>query len=326
MDVKQSKTLQNQLKAFLVKRQNIAQTEKKTRTISYLVAFPVWYIIYLQAFILYQEINAQGLTKISIISSINLLSMVFVGIILVINYSQPPKEKEKIDGWLWKRGQRRTILFLLVFLLQAIAQIFDKGVFGSHKYFVSASYLAYSLFFGCVLLIAYNPKLFFSKAINIIGTTSFFLFIGYMPIRLVALFGVEFNNSMFLWNIPAIIILIIGFRFIPLSIVQTAVMQIIEPDRLFSHLRSEHQIIQDQYKALQIKAKMEKEISLGIKTELIKLYAKEHNEKNKHYFLIGVVISLSIFTLTSLGDAFIQDILYGNIIKPILCKLIASFC
>lgn len=326
MDPKQSKTLQKDIKSFLTKRQKISLADKRTKTISYLAAFPVWYLIYLQLFVLYQEIKTQGFTTASIVPSINLFSIFFVALILMVNYSNMPKEKEKVDKWLWKKGQRRAILLLLIFLLQALAQLFDGSIFGVHKYYVSVSYLAFAVFFGSVLTIVLHPKLFFSKTINSIGMISFFLFIGYMPIRLIILMGIELNNFIFLWSLPAIFLLIIGFKSIPISVVQIAAIQIIEPDRLFSHLRSEHQIIQDQYEALQIRSKLEKEISLGIKTELIKLYAKEYNEKNKNFWLIGLAASLSVFILSSVGEAFFQDILYGNFIRPALCNIFSVLC
>lgn len=326
MDHKQSETMQKDIKSFLSRRQKKILADKNTRVISYLLAFPVCYLMYIQAFFLYERIKFHGFKEDTIVQFINTLTFLFLAFILTINYSNPPKDREKLDEWLWKKGQRRTILIALIFFLQTLAQLFDGSIFGNQKYYVAGSYLAFVLFFGCVFLIVYNPKWFFSKTINIFGTASFLLFLGYMPFRIIILMGSEINNLTFLWSLPAILLLIFGFSFLPISVVQITAIQIIEPDRLFSYLRSEHQIIQDQYKALQIKSKLEKEISLGIKTELIKLYAEEFNKRNKKYQVIGLAVGLFIFILTSLGDAFIQDTLYESLVKPILCKIFSVSC
>jgi hypothetical protein len=102
--------------------------------------------------------------------------------------------------------------------------------------------------------------------------------------------------------------------------VQIAVLQVIHPERLFAALRSRSQIIKDQYEALKIKYKTEKDLPLGVKTELIKLYSSENKSWSQNLWWFGIALALTAFIINTIGQLIIQDALYAPIIKPILCQ------
>lgn len=322
----QLKILQKDIKSFLNKHKKDLLADQRSRNFSRLFFLPVLFVIYNQAVSVYIEIKSNGFSINLSVPILHFLTILGLAGILIINASNPPKEKGKVEKWLWEKGQKRTIIIAFIFLLQTLTQLLDEGVFGTHRYYVAITYFAFLIYLCCVLSIVINPKMFFSKIINLIGTMSFVIFIGYLPIRLIILFGIKLNDSVFLWMIPAIIFLFWVFNYYKINIVQLSAIQIINPDKLFSNLRSTHRVLKDQYNALQIKADLEKDISLGVKTELIKLYASEYNEKNKKPWLVAIIISLSIFILSSLGEAFFQDILYESFIKPTLCNLFSILC
>jgi hypothetical protein len=87
-------------------------------------------------------------------------------------------------------------------------------------------------------------------------------------------------------------------------------------------LRSSSQIIRDQYEALKLKNKIEKDLTFGVKTELIKLYSSENKSWSQNLWWLGMAVALTAVIFNTIGQLIIQDALYAPVIKPISCKFL----
>ena len=327
MNSKQIKDLNKQIKSFIQDRETQVPN-KKTRIIWYVLTFPLVFILYIQAFIFYDNFKLVGISRETIVHFLNMVCFLLVVFISMNNYLK--LSKEGFDKWLWKKGQRNTVLLLLIFFIQTFVPLFMNTSFGEYKYYAVVSDLAYTIYFTCTLIVVINPKLFLSKTISIIGTISLSIFLSFSPIRIITLTGITLNQITIGIAFLATVFIVGSLNyitsFIGLNIVQVSAIRIINPNRLFISLRSQHQVIEDQYKALKIKHKLDKRMALGVKTELIKFYAEENNNNNPKYWLIGLASTLFVFVLSSLGEAFFQDFLYESYLHPFFCNAFSIVC
>lgn len=186
-------------------------------------------------------------------------------------------------------------------------------------------YLGLATYFACVLLVLWRPALYTSGFIGGVGSSALLFFIGFLPSRL-ALLITQNDNLLFLLLVVPALLPYIGLLYIARkekapNLVQIAVLRVINPDRLLTALRSSSQIIRDQYEALKLKNKMEKDLSFGVKTELIKLLLSENKSSSQNLWWLGMAVALTIFILNTIGQLIIQDALYAPFIKPVLCKI-----
>jgi hypothetical protein len=318
-------TLHKQLKDFSKKRTLVAQKSKSQRRISFIVFQLLLYFSYTFGFFVFFSIRDKQFT-ISTFSNLLWAVSFFLSAMIYRNSSlQAPTDKKQLDEWIWKKGRRNFIYYFFAFLLFAINQGLPISIFGQYRLFAAMGYLSLAVYFLCILSILWKPELFTSGFIGGIGSSAQLFFIGALPSRL-ALLTVPDAKPLFLWLIipsvlPYLGLLYILWRTKTLNFVQFAVLQVIHPDRLLTALRNRDQIIQDQYEALKIKNRVEKDVSLGIKTELIKLYATENKSWSQNLWWLGMAVALTAFLINTIGQLIVQDALYAPLIKPILCQI-----
>jgi hypothetical protein len=108
-----------------------------------------------------------------------------------------------------------------------------------------------------------------------------------------------------------------------LNLVQFAVLSIINPARLLIALRSHDQEIRDQYNALVVKTHLEQDLSLGVQKELVRLMVEENKkERDRLWWLIPIFLSVAAVV----GQSLIQDLVYENTIKPLVCSMTGFLC
>jgi hypothetical protein len=260
------------------------------------------------------------------------ISLFLAGLGLLVQSRGGPDNDKVFDEWIWKQGRKTFIYAFLAFLIQAINQTLpaQNNFFGQYRVFILIGYLAFAIFSGSILIIYWKPKLVLSGSLTGIGSSAMLFYLGFIPARIIAILQ---PDPMYFWIsivFPVIVPLIFLIRrqIDPktLNPVQFAVINTIHPDRLFTALRTYNQVLEDQFEALKVKFRLEKDLPLGVKTELIKLYAEQGKTENEIQWWITVIAGLVALMTGAIGEAFFQDLLYDPLIKPFLCTIISNFC
>lgn len=239
---------------------------------------------------------------------------------------EAPSGKKELDEWLWKKGKRDFSYYFIAFVLFAINQGLPISIFGKNRFFAVMGYIGIAIYCGCVLLVLWKPHLFTSGLVGGLGSSALLFFVGFFPSRIALLLNP--NQNIFVLLFIPLLLPYFGFffnRFLQnngLNIVQISVLQVIHPERLFVALREQSQMISDQYQALLIKKKFEKELPLGIQTELVRLYASEHKSSSEGFWWLAGATTFALFILSVIAELIIQDVFYVPYIKPLLCKIL----
>ncbi len=319
-------SLYKQLKSFSQKRAMTAQKSKAQRRVSFVVFQVLLYFSYIFGFFVIFSIRDKQFT-LNTFSNLLWFASFFLSAMIYRNSSlQAPVDKKELDEWIWKKGKKNFIYYFLAFLLFAINQGLPISIFGQYRLFAVTGYLSLAIYFACVLLILWKPSLFTSGFIGGIGSSAQLFFIGALPSRLAILVAPN-DKALFLLLIIPSLLPYIGLLYAlwqtkTLNLVQIATLQVIHPDRLLTALRNRDQIIRDQYEALKIKHKTEKDLSLGVKAELIKLYSIENRSRSQNLWWLGMAMALTAFIISTIGQLIIQDALYAPLVKPILCQFL----
>jgi len=319
--------LHKQLKGFSEKRIASAQKSKTQRGISFIVFQILLYFSYTFGFFVIFSIRDKQFT-INTFSHLLWFLSFFLSALIYRNSSlKAPTDKKELDEWIWKQGRKTFIYYFFAFILFAINQGLPISIFGSYRLFAAMGYLGLAIYFACVLLVLWKPSLYTSGFIGGVGSSTQLFFVGFLPSRLALLITPNDNILFLLLVIPALLpyigLLYIARKAKAPNLVQIAVLQVINPDRLLTALRSSSQIIRDQYEALKLKNRIEKDLSFGVKTELIKLYSSENKSWSQNLWWLGTAVALTAFIFNTIGQLIIQDTLYVPVIKPILCKFFA---
>lgn len=241
---------------------------------------------------------------------------------------EAPSGKKELDEWIWKKGKRNFTYYFIAFILFAVNQGLPISLFGENRFFAILGYIGIAIYCGCVLLVLWKPELFTSGLVGGIGSSANLVFMGFFPSRMALLLKPS-NNILFILLLIPLLLPYFGFLFNRikknngLNIVQISVLQVIHPERLFVALRQQSQIISDQYQALLIKKHFEKELPLGIKTELVKLYASEHKSMSESFWWLATATAFALFIINVVAELIVQDVFYIPYIKPFLCKILA---
>lgn len=241
---------------------------------------------------------------------------------------EAPSGKKELDEWLWKKGKQNFTYYFIAFILFAINQGLPISVFGENRFFAILGYIGMAIYCGCVLLVLWKPQLFTSGLVGGLGSSANLFFMGFLPSRIALLLNPNSSILLVLLFIP-LLLPYFGFLYNRirqsdgLNIVQISVLHAIHPERLFIALRQQSQIISDQYHALLIKKKFEKELPLGIQTELVKLYATEHKTSSESFWWLAGATTFAFFILNVIAEFIVQDVFYIPYIKPFLCKILA---
>ena len=240
--------------------------------------------------------------------------------------------KNERNEWLWSEGRKRYILFFWAFTIIAIAQLLpaDLSVYGQYKYFASLGFWGYSLFSGVVLIVIWKPKLFLSYQLTGFGSGAAVFALSQMPVRLASIFNpspIIFFLIMSIATLFAVAIIISRSVYkYSLNPVQVSVLSFIKPERLLISLRTHYNEIRDQYNAVILHKKLVRELSPGIKTELIKIFAEQYKSEKETRWWIAGVFSIIVFVVGAIGEAFFQDLLYQPFVKKILCTWLPIIC
>lgn len=262
------------------------------------------------------------------------IGMIIQSRIWVSMRKSPPSSKKEFDVWVRKNYGRQVLYWGIFYFLLAIANIFSKDTFGDFQILGVLSYFSFVIFIGCVFGVVINPKLFVSGFVGGIGTVTYNIFMFLMPIRIAVEILVPFNNVV---KIPQgftyLLILLLVTLFIPifknlkevgLNKVQSYSLLVVGLDRLVAAIRPYEKLLKDKYQALSIKLGLDDELSYGVKEELIKLYVEENKSKTEKFWIVTFLVAIMTFVLTSLGQSFLEDVLYNPFIKPFLCEISQS--
>ena len=317
--------LSKQVKDFSQKRIMSAQKSKTQRVISFIVFQTLLTFSYISGFFVIDSIREKQFTLNTASNLLWFLSFFLSALIYRNSTLKAPTDKKELDEWIWKQGRKTFIYYFFAFILFAINQGLPISIFGDYRLFAMIGYLSLAIYFACVLLVLWKPSLFTSGFIGGVGSSAQLFFIGFLPSRLAILLMPNDNILFLLLAIPVLLpylgLLYIARKNKAPNLVQIAVLQVINPDRLLTALRNSSQIIRDQYEALKLKNKIDKDLSLGVKTELIKLYVSENKSWSQNLWWLGTAIALTTFILNAIGQLIVQDTLYMPVIKPILCKI-----
>lgn len=246
----------------------------------------------------------------------------------------PPSSKKEFDFWVRKDYKKQVLYWGVFYLLLAIANSLSKYTFGTFQVLGVLSYLSLVVFFGCVFGVVINPKLFISGFVGGIGTVTYYIFVLLMPVRVAIELLVPFSRiiqipqSFMYFSVFLLIML-----FVPilnrlkdkgLNKVQSYSLLAVNPDRLIAAIRPYEKLLKDKYQALNVKLNLDSELSYGVKEELIKLYVEENKSNTEKFWIVTFLIAIATFIVTSLGQSFLEDVLYNPFIKPLLCTITQS--
>ena len=246
----------------------------------------------------------------------------------------PPSSKKEFDLWVRKDYKKQVLYWGVFYLLLAIANSLSKDTFGNFQMLGVLSYTSFVVFIGCVFGVVINPKLFISGFVGGVGTVTYYIFTFLMPVRVAIEVLVPFSRVI---QIPQsftyLFILLLIVLFVPilnklkdkgLNKVQSYSLLAVSPDRLIAAIRPYEKLLKDKYQALSVKLNLDSELSYGVKEELIKLYAEENKSKTEKFWIVTFLVAIVTFVVTSLGQSFLEDVLYNPFIKPLLCSFSQS--
>lgn len=319
--------LQKKLRKFSKERTKSAQKSKRQRRFAFVFFQALLVLSYISGISLIKSVSEKRFDLQSFSSLLWFASFFLAALVWRNSSLEAPSDKKLLDEWIWKQGKRTFIYYFIAFALFAVNQGLPISIFGENRFFAVLGYLGMAIYFGCVLLVLWKPELFTSGLIGGIGSSALLFFVGFFPSRIALLVNpnctVLFALLLFPIMLPYLGFVYVSTKDVGLNIVQVSVLQVIHPERLFVALREQSQIISDQYQALLIKKQFEKELSLGIKTELIKLYASEHKSSSQGFWWLASATAFALFILSSIAELIIQDVIYMPYIKPILCKILS---
>lgn len=319
--------LYKKLSGLSKKRSDSARKSKGERRFAFIFYQGLLFFSYIYGISFIASLVKKGF-DINAFSSLLWFSSMFLSALVWRNSSlEAPTGKKELDEWMWKKGKRNFTYYFIAFILFAINQGLPISIFGENRFFAILGYIGVVIYCGCVLLVLWKPELFTSGLVGGVGSSANLFFMGFLPSRLVLLANPS-NKIMFLLLFIPLLLPYFGFLYNRhkqnngLNIVQVSVLQVIHPERLFVALRQQSQIIHDQYQALLVKKQFEKELPLGIKTELVKLYASEQKSSSESFWWLAGATTFAFFILNVLAELIVQDVFYIPYIKPFLCKIL----
>jgi hypothetical protein len=319
--------LYKKLSGLSKKRADSARKSKGQRRVAFIVFQGLLFFSYIYGFSFIASIIKKEFDIKAFSSLLWFVSMFLSALVWRSSSLEAPSGKKELDEWIWKQGKRNFTYYFVAFILFAINQGLPISIFGDNRFFAILGYIGVAVYCGCVLLVLWRPELFTSGLVGGVGSSANLFFVGFLPSRLALLANPNSNVLFALLFIP-LVLPYFGFLYRKykqndgLNIVQISVLQIIHPERLFVALRQQSQIIHDQYQAFLIKKQFEKELPLGIKTELVKLYASEHKSSSEGFWWLAGATAFAIFILDVLAQLIVQDVFYAPYIKPFLCKIL----
>lgn len=319
--------LYKKLSGLSKRRTNSARKSKKQRRFAFIFYQGLLFFSYIYGISFFASIVKKEF-DINALSSLLWFASMFLSALVWRNSSlEAPSGKKELDEWIWKKGKRNFTYYFIAFILFAINQGLPISVFGENRFFAILGYVGIAIYCGCVLLVLWKPELFTSGLVGGIGSSANLVFLGFFPSRMALLLKPS-NNILFILLFIPLILPYLGLIYNrikqsnELNIVQVSVLQVIHPERLFVALRQQSQIISDQYRALLLKKHFEKELPLGIKTELVKLYASEHKAISESFWWLATATAFALFIVNVIAELIIQDVFYIPYIKPFLCKIL----
>ncbi len=324
------RNLEAEVRRLLKDRSQPARPSRKRIVSSKALA---WASLWVASFLFLNGYNVMRMEAGSITASVMYDWLLAVNYVLfsflLFLYAQiPPVDKAKLDMWLLRRGRRTLLLFTTILLVQIASQMLpaEITVFGRYRVMAAVGYLGYSVFFCTVIAVLARPELFVSERITTLASSCFALALAAAPVRIIAAFQ---PSAVTVWNtillsLPLMVVVTYQqLRPRSLNIVQFTVLYIMNPARLLTALRSHNKVIQDQYNALLVKTRLERNLSLGVQKELVQLMVKENKStKERLWWFIPIVV----FILTAIGESLIQDLLYESIIRPLFCEVLGTLC
>lgn len=262
------------------------------------------------------------------------LGMFFQSRIWASLRKMPPTSKKEFDLWVRKDYKKQVLYWGVFYFLLAVANSLSKDIFGEFQILGVLSYTSFFVFIGCVFGVVINPKLFTSGFVGGVGTVTYYIFAFLMPVRIAIEVLVPFNRVV---QIPQsftyLFVLLLILLFVPvlnrlkdkgLNKVQSYSILAVNPDRLIAAIRPYEKLLKDKYQALSVKLDLDSELSYGVKEELIKLYVEENKSKTEKFWMVTFLVAVITFVITSLGQSFLEDVLYTPFIKPFLCEISQS--
>jgi hypothetical protein len=253
-----------------------------------------------------------------------------------IRSSEPPNDEKKKDQWLWEQQRSYFLCYSMAITFFTLGLPFYSDINRAVSFTFAIGWVGYFLYALTILLVLWKPRFFLSNFLGGIGSGGkvffgvaliIFMFAAivsskdFISIAFAVFFCQLQLKSLVPWVAGAI------KKITPrreLNLVQIAVTEIIQPERLLQALRLHSEIIRDRIKALEIIAGLEEANSYGVKIALAEILAKENS--SKVLILLAMLTSLLLFILAAVGEAFFQDLLYDSLLKPLLCKFNTSFC
>ncbi len=318
--------LRKQLKNVSQKRIVWAKKNNTQRGVSFIIFQIMLYFSYIFGFFVIFSIRDKQFTLNTVSNLLWFLSFFLVALIYRNSSLKAPTDKKELDEWIWKQGRKTFVYYFFAFILFAINQGLPISIFGSYRLFAAMGYLGLAVYFACVLLVLWKPSFYASGFLGGVGSSAQLFFIGFLPSRLALLVTPNDDILLLLLVIPALLpylgLLYIARKNKVPNLVQIAVLQVANPDRLLTALRNSSQIIRDQYEALKLKDKLDKDLSFGVKMELAKLYVSENKTWSQNLWWLGMAMVFTKFILDAIGQLLVQDTLYVPVIKPILCRIL----
>lgn len=265
----------------------------------------------------------------------------FLGRACLIKTQKSPIQKQVREIWVWE-NERKHLIYVTVGVTTGVLYGF---LIQTERILIIDISLLLSLFSSITIFTSFfavflKPKLFLSKFLNTFAFASTIILAVSIPISLVAIpySLLDYRDSIITKTIDFVMIVFLFgyavYKIIPyfyiyftaikekrnLTIFQESVIRIMRPEILLHALKSQSQVFEEQSKAI----KNVENWSYDKQIAYIRALSVMTDSKPNTFW--AVITAILIFIAGSLGDSLVQDILYNQILKPVLCNIFKSLC
>lgn len=245
-----------------------------------------------------------------------------------------PKEKQKKDKWLWNNGRLLIVTQVIYPTLIIISLFLNLNEFVSGNNITARIYLLiilgflFNIIFGAIIFISViNPRIIFSRQINLIGATSYVLQFVVLALIITNSYLSGITSFWFCLILFLILLYLIFKHSKPifqqerLLLTQIYAMEIVSPYKLTELIISKNSELKQRIKAIKYIRKKYKDEEFTFLQALNKELVREINSTTQtkwNWIFAGLAI-IFIFTIEAIGEGLIQDIFNGPI-KEYFCN------
>lgn len=256
-----------------------------------------------------------------------IFSLLLIGYLIKLSKEVPPKDKLKKDIWLWNSGKKGIIYIFLLIVSYSFSNYLEALLADESGYLALATIATICTLFCITFLLIVFPKLYFSRFLNFVGNICFLVA---WPLWVLVVFDTIdkiFSNSefTFLVKTPILILSAVTYIFFIIKNVQASeskilrrlILNIVPPKKLLNAYQTlEQKLIDEEVSRKVIKQLLNRGPQAQI--ELLEQLSRLHNKKSPWRYLLIIIFTLSCFIASSVGQVFIQDVIYHEHIRPII--------